>query len=571
MSPPKSGDFGYGFRFALNADSPIQSCRIAVFLDASMSDAGAPGEFETLNDAAAILDAERLSASDLSGFLSKCPSPALLVMGHGPHYPDGMLDDFIAYLAGGGDILWLGAQPFTKPWRKTNDGWEQVHSPIYPSSSDDSRYLGISPWFVAAAADLDPSEPRFRIDAEHAALFGTVTETRVKEQVCRLIPMGAGRRAVLGRMIQGASTFAHHDLFSMVEPGLPWNRGGGRIVAFGVVPDDGWQARQTADLIIGTARFLKQEEENRLQAGIRLNRLSVSAGTTVTIDWAPRSNVAVETPVARITDAGGREVVALSVGAEAFRVPTGNLPPGRYRVDILDGETRLGLDEWFSVIEPPSEAATKAEVCRAGEYAAFRINGELRPMLSFCGFELPRIIESSIPLFRDAGIHVHHLAEALATGWLGPGAYDWSHHDLRMEQILREDPDALLFPRIRLVEPDWWRRSHPDSLCVTEGGLDAQQPYDTPARFMSWLDPEWRRDTAQAMKALIEHSRRAWYRDRFIGVFYTYGSTGEWGEHCRHGLFWADHHPAFVRSFRDFLRRKYRSDRALADAWRDAR
>jgi hypothetical protein len=531
---------------------------VVVFLDPAFGPAGAFFADAESSAAARGGGARVAGLAELEHVLTG--PPCVLVMGHDERYPEALGARFEEFHRRGGDLVWLGGQPFGRNTIWVENGWA-------PGDAAGWAALGISPWHVESSSLLDPREPLLALRAEFAPEFGPAREFVVREQNCRLGLSGAGRRVVIGEMTRGASAPACPDLFAMVEPATLANAYGGRILCCGVKPGRDWSAERCAAFMAGIGRLLRADARHRLKAGLELRRVAVPQGEAVELEWAARAGVVLARPTVLLHDAAGGRMATLSAAGGRAAIPTADLSPGRYPVELLDGDTPLGLVDRFGVVASPAARPPKVSVGWEGPYAVFRVGGRALPMQSYCGYACPRTVEATVPAMRDAGIGIYHIGLTLASGWKAPGRFDWSGHELVFDRILREDPAALIFPRVRIGPPQWWVESHPQSWWQQEGGLrdtpeDASRPL-----YMSYYDPEWRRDTKEALAAFVRHFMTRWSRDRFLGVFYTYGGTGEWGEQAKDGLFWSDRHPALVRWFRDFLRRKYGTDEALRAAW----
>lgn len=547
---------------------------VAVFADDKFPSDGAFGAPADFHAAAAELGGVTLRAADMPGFLKSAGPRSVLFMGHAGCFPAMPESGYRAFLQAGGAIVWLGGPVFEKemlatPTAPSNMAGAAESGPlawtrIYEFDISD---LGLSPRGVEPLADLDRAEPILAVRPEYAAWFGVAARFCAATQISQLVASGAGRRVALGDMVQGGSTYARNDLFAMVEPGGPWNLGGGRVVCCGVRPGRGWRAENLPDMLRGILRFLEADRSNALKAGLSVARLCVPRGTPLGVECRARAGKKMADPRVMVYTSDGKPVRELRLVSGTAVIPTGALEPGRYEARLFDGDADLGLVERWSLIASPGPARPRVEVARVNGYAAYRVNDELLPMQGYCGFPFPRIMETAVPGFRDAGFRVYHIRDALSSGWKGPGSFDWSAHDRLVEQTLREDPGALLFFRCGLTAPEWWVEEHPESGWQHEGGLTGRTQDRNPPKYMSYFDPVWRRETTEAMVSYIRHACGSWYRDQVIGVFYTYGGTGEWGEETKDGLLWVDRHPAFVQRFRDFLRRKYGSDDGLRRAW----
>ena len=47
---------------------------------------------------------------------------------------------------------------------------------------------------------------------------------------------------------------------------------------------------------------------------------------------------------------------------------------------------------------------------------------------------------------------------------VGPGEYDYSDFDARVERVLKAFPDAYLLPRVYTIAPEWWCEQNEDEL-----------------------------------------------------------------------------------------------------------
>ena len=67
-----------------------------------------------------------------------------------------------------------------------------------------------------------------------------------------------------------------------------------------------------------------------------------------------------------------------------------------------------------------------------------------------------------------AGIKVHTCI--LASGWKGPGEYDFKTSIEILERLMKENPNTYFLPRIKLNPPVSWQRENPKDLFVYENG-----------------------------------------------------------------------------------------------------
>ncbi len=79
-----------------------------------------------------------------------------------------------------------------------------------------------------------------------------------------------------------------------------------------------------------------------------------------------------------------------------------------------------------------------------------------------------------------------HPLIGLEAGWTAPGKYDWTQYDKYFAKFLELVPDALLFPRIHLYAPVWWKETHPEELIKCGLPVPAKE-YKVPPQ---WVDRE---------------------------------------------------------------------------------
>lgn len=129
----------------------------------------------------------------------------------------------------------------------------------------------------------------------------------------------------------------------------------------------------------------------------------------------------------------------------------------------------------------------------------------------------PNVFESQIKLAADAG--VNFVSFPADPPWPRPGEVaDWSDVDDVCEMVLRANPNALLLPRIGLYPPLWWREAHPDDVMQWD---DGHRDNAVPA------SPQFRRDAAERLTALIEHLEEK-FGDHVAGYHPTGQNTAEW-------------------------------------------
>ncbi len=171
----------------------------------------------------------------------------------------------------------------------------------------------------------------------------------------------------------------------------------------------------------------------------------------------------------------------------------------------------------------------------------------------------PGVFESQIKLAASVGVNFVSFPAAMP--WPAPGTQtDWRATDKVCEEVLRANPNALLLPRITANPPAWWRKAHPDDVMTWEDG--SQQPYAVVA------SPTYRRDAAARVVALVKHLESK-FGDHMAGYHPCGQNTGEWFYQSTWDKLLNGYAPADTTAWRAWLRKRYRSDAALQNAWHE--
>jgi len=158
--------------------------------------------------------------------------------------------------------------------------------------------------------------------------------------------------------------------------------------------------------------------------------------------------------------------------------------------------------------------------------------------------------------------------------WPRDGHYDFSALDRAIDSTLAANPQALILPRVWVGPPPQWLAAHPDDCVRKEDGTrwEGWSPYQRQhANVVSWTSPIWRAEACEALAQMIRHIQSRDDAGHVVGYHLAHGHTGEW--------FWwgysddcpLDFNPSYRDAFVAFLRRRYHTETALRQAWRDER
>ncbi|MBQ4479791.1 MAG: hypothetical protein II943_04045 [Victivallales bacterium] len=247
------------------------------------------------------------------------------------------------------------------------------------------------------------------------------------------------------------------------------------------------------------------------------------------------------------------------------------------------GEAELWLaDDVVALANPQALAHLKAaENTHPGLAQAKLAGGTVRQKLLLNGkaydphfwhgnttFQTGRFFE--LKRAAEAGIKNYRVPVRFVDFWKAEGEYDFSLFDQWMDYLFTYCPDAVAGLQVYAFMPDWWLEQNPDEVSAHDG--DAKR--NTAQEYQSLASRKWLVDARAPMAALIDHIANAPYADRIWGMSFCENGNGEWfWSNLPLGadrIDWAGYAPCDLAHFRDHLRAKYRSDKALQKAWHDS-
>lgn len=198
-------------------------------------------------------------------------------------------------------------------------------------------------------------------------------------------------------------------------------------------------------------------------------------------------------------------------------------------------------------------APVKAEILPSRGVPALFVNDKLEFPFAYLVHS-----EERQPHYREmaqTGIRFFSMGAPIGNGQAG---FDSTNLDAPFLEILREQPDALMFPRIGVTPPQWWLDQHPDERVVFDDGTRGPQ---------SMFSDLWLEDAVQWVEAYARYIRSSPYADHVLGIHICSGYTAEWQSWGLWDDLRGDFSPAAQRAWRAYLGRKYETDEALSAAW----
>jgi len=208
----------------------------------------------------------------------------------------------------------------------------------------------------------------------------------------------------------------------------------------------------------------------------------------------------------------------------------------------------------------------RTEVRRHGGVPTLFVEG--RPLhgmtATSCALDDPEVVRD----FVRGGCEIMMIwIEAGLQCWRGPGRYDWSYAERKLEHFERHSGDTRWIIRVRLglLDP-WFGRAYPEEVHnpPAEG-----RPEDRSVCVIA--SSAWLREVETLVRDFTAWLRTTRWASRIIGFMLNAGSTEEWLIFDTAETYQGRYHPVYVREFRAWLRRRYPDEAALREAWRDPR
>ena len=210
---------------------------------------------------------------------------------------------------------------------------------------------------------------------------------------------------------------------------------------------------------------------------------------------------------------------------------------------------------------------TKAEFVDVNGTQTLCINGQNVPNMTYMlPFYKGYMNAYTDNYLHEAGVCVSRVETAIAGNygdavWTGPGQYDFTEIDRRMQEAITNHPDSYLMIQIYLDVPQWWKDANPDELLVSSETNGQKNN-------VSFASQKFADDAIAANLAMIEYLMQQPYANRIVGAVLCACSTTEWVWYDL-GQYAMDYSLATQNAFRKYLKEIYETDADLQDAWND--
>jgi len=187
----------------------------------------------------------------------------------------------------------------------------------------------------------------------------------------------------------------------------------------------------------------------------------------------------------------------------------------------------------------------KTEILLKNGVRYIAADGKILDTLAFKSF---RPTQNNISDFYKAGVRIFHvycsgLSSALGIPysmygetWFGDADYRFENLDRQIEFFRETAPDAYVFVNVHLDTREWWLKNNPG------------RPNSFTHLSQIAADEKWKQDTAEYLKALIQHVEEK-YDEVVLGYFLLGGYTTEW---FSNNDFEASH-PIKLAAYREYM------------------
>ena len=208
--------------------------------------------------------------------------------------------------------------------------------------------------------------------------------------------------------------------------------------------------------------------------------------------------------------------------------------------------------------------------------AGFEINGEWLPAFIYNGNRMmtqtPEGRKRMIR-YRQAGVRLFVFAALLREEhiWRSDGSFHPQRFEQRLRGMIEAVPDAKIILFIDIQPPAWWVERYPEELTRYASGKEPEFGIDSirHTKVPSFASLRYREECGRISQRLIERLENSPAAENIIAYHFNYGVYSEW-----HGYGMLedmpDVSPVMNVAFRRFLLKKYHTDKALQQAWKDS-
>ena len=130
-----------------------------------------------------------------------------------------------------------------------------------------------------------------------------------------------------------------------------------------------------------------------------------------------------------------------------------------------------------------------------------------------------------------------------------------------IDQVIKTNPNALIFPRVFIYPPQSWKDAHPDQIMKTESGT-----VSSASNLPSLASDLYFDEIKHQLNLFIRYIHNSSYKDKFIGYHLDYLSGGEWFYSDFNDHYY-DYSEVNRQKFVQWAQSKYGTTSSLNTAW----
>lgn len=268
----------------------------------------------------------------------------------------------------------------------------------------------------------------------------------------------------------------------------------------------------------------------------------------------------------------------LSLVADDFSLTLRNLQEEAklYPRFAVNPEPKLSWEETLRFLETQPESS--AEVKKINGIPRLCVDGKTEPPIIYR--MRGKKNHGYCKDFNEAGIKIQMVMVPVGGRpaeneiWKGAGIYDFEPVDSRIKFALQGNPDGKIIVSLWLGPYTGWEKEHPGDACLDSDGKPAmgrsEREYFGPKReendrpVWSYYSQTLRREMNETIIAVIQFLKKQPYYKSIIGFSLAGGHDGQWLNTGTVDDHLIDYGPAAIKSFRDFMRRKYGTEERFA-------
>lgn len=165
------------------------------------------------------------------------------------------------------------------------------------------------------------------------------------------------------------------------------------------------------------------------------------------------------------------------------------------------------------------------------------------------------------------GHKIMRISSSFEQFWLDKNTFDFTRIDALFDVLQMYAPDTKVILQIRCHMPLWWLAENPGNEVVYFGNAPRHRQKDR----QSLASQKWLTDASKILRQILRHLKNSPYADRIIGIAISEGWNSEWFQSYQddnNRVAMSGYAPADYERFRAYLRKKYVTDAALQQAWR---